>query len=71
MMGSRNKILDSGGTSYPTYMGPLVPIFLHFLTLKASHVRKNEWLSNKPSQLLRLDELYRLVPQFTHWTIIS
>ncbi len=27
MMGSRNKILGLGGTSYPTYLDPLVPIF--------------------------------------------
>jgi hypothetical protein len=63
MMGSRNKILRSGGTSYPTYMGPLVPIFLYFLTLKASHVRQNEWIYEENSVDTRVDILYRLVPQ--------
>ncbi len=39
--------------------------FWHFLTLKATHVRKNQWLSNKLLQLLRPDILYRLVSQLT------
>ncbi len=38
---------------------------MHFLTLKASHVRKNEWLSNKLLQLLPLGELFQLAPQLT------
>jgi hypothetical protein len=39
MTGSRKKILGSGGTSYPTYLDPLVPIF----ALKASRIGKDEW----------------------------
>jgi hypothetical protein len=45
--------------------GSLSASFLHYRTLKASHVRKNEWLSQKFLQLLRMDILYRLVPQLT------
>ena len=52
MMWSRDKILRSGDTCYPTYLDPFLDptyldpsaFFWHFLTLKASHVRKNEWL---------------------------
>jgi hypothetical protein len=39
--------------------------FWHFLTLKASHVRKNEWLFDMRSPVLRVDILDRLVPQLT------
>jgi hypothetical protein len=45
--------------------GPLSASFWHFLTLKASHARKNKWLSNQLLQLLCLDILYRMVPQLT------
>jgi hypothetical protein len=40
MLGFKNKNKESGGTSRGTYLDPLVPLFLPFFTLKASHVRK-------------------------------
>jgi hypothetical protein len=39
----KNKILRSGDTSYPAFSASI----WHFLTLKASHVRQNEWLSTE------------------------
>jgi hypothetical protein len=51
--------------SYGTFMGFSVPIFLLFITLKTCHIGKNVWLTSKLNQLLRLDKIYRLVPQLT------
>jgi hypothetical protein len=45
--------------------GALSASFWPFLTLKASHVRKNKWLFNMRSPVIRVDILYRLVPQLT------
>jgi hypothetical protein len=43
--------------------GALSASFWPFLTLKASHVPKNEWLHEE--NILRVDILYRLVSQLT------
>ncbi len=65
MMGSRNKILGSGGTFYPTYLDPLVSICCIFsLRWSATPVKTNGYLRYL-NQLLRLDILYRMVPQLT------
>jgi hypothetical protein len=64
-MGSRNKFLGSDGISFLSILDPLVPIFLLFLTLKASHVSKNKWSFVETEQAVRLDILYRMVPQFS------
>jgi hypothetical protein len=45
--------------------GPLSASFWPFLTLKASHVRKNEWLYEENKYVIRVNILYRLVPQLT------
>jgi hypothetical protein len=45
--------------------GALSASFWPFLTLKASHVRKNEWLYEENLYVIRVDILYRLVPQFS------
>ncbi len=44
MMGSRNLMLGPVGTSYPTYLDHLEPMFRFFLTLKVSHIRK-KWMT--------------------------
>jgi hypothetical protein len=39
--------------------------FWPFLTLKANHIRKSQWVYQENKQAVRQDELYRLVPQLT------
>ncbi len=48
-------------------LGPMVPIWVlcFFFTFKVIHIRKNEWLYRKIKRVVRLDELYRLVPLLT------
>jgi hypothetical protein len=59
MIGSREKILGSGGTSHPTYLDPLVPIFLAFSHFEGQlrPLKMNGYLG-KLDQLLRLDIIY-------------
>jgi hypothetical protein len=45
--------------------GALSASFWSFLTLKASHVRKIKWLFDMRKPVIRVDILYRLVPQLT------
>jgi hypothetical protein len=45
--------------------GALCASFWPFLTLKASHARKHEWLYEENELDTRVDILYRLVPQLT------
>ncbi len=55
--------MGSRVTSYPSTR--LSAYFFAFFSLKASHIRKNEWLFVVDYQKLRQDELYRLAPQLT------
>jgi hypothetical protein len=45
--------------------GALSASFWPFLTLKANHARKNEWLYEENKLNTRVAILYRLVPQLT------
>jgi hypothetical protein len=56
-MGTRNKIMGSSGTFYPTYLDPLVPLFCIFsLWRPATSIKMNGYLP-KTWQVLRLNIL--------------
>jgi hypothetical protein len=61
---SKNKIWGRGQIIWYLY-GPFGAYFLLFCTLKASHARKHEWLYEETSYVVRLDELFRMVPRLT------
>jgi hypothetical protein len=46
-------------------MDPLLSNFCFLFTLKASHIRENELFFEKTWHVVRLDKIYRLVPQLT------
>ncbi len=71
VMGSRNKILGSGVTSYPTYLNPWVPLFGIFsLWRLATFVKMNDYLWKLNRLFLWIFSIDWYL-NWPHWTFIS
>ncbi len=71
MMGSRYKILGSGGTSYPTYLGPLVSLLCIFsLWRPATSVKMNGYQSKLNRFFVWIFSIDWYL-NWPHWALIS